>query len=196
MFTPLADWKVQLLSMGIFEERSRRLLCCCWVVVRRSDWMTRPTQYRVLYQSKTSSIVTSWSSHHCAISHHHCTIKMMSHALQSLLDWSFPVSGYFSGKYHALFITWSFSIMLYHPFSHTMSYAPILTYLRTNFFPMTSLSLCLCWFIHSHDPLYFLNDLTNCFHPPSCLCLLLLFYLWFVHLWSSTTATVLVLKLY
>ena len=33
VFTPLADWKVQLLSMGMFEERSRRfvgwLLSCC-----------------------------------------------------------------------------------------------------------------------------------------------------------------------
>ena len=36
--------------------------------------MTRPTRCRVLYQSKTSSIVTSWSCHHCAISHHHHTI--------------------------------------------------------------------------------------------------------------------------
>ena len=50
---------------------------------------------------------------------------------------------------------WSFSIMLYHPFSHPMLYAPILTHLWTNSFPMTTLFLCLCWFIHSHDPLHF-----------------------------------------
>ena len=74
VFTPLTDWKVWLLSMGMFEERRRQLLCC-WVVVRRSDWMTRPTRCHILYQSKTSSIMTSWSCHHHAISHHHCTIK-------------------------------------------------------------------------------------------------------------------------
>ena len=74
VFTPLADWKVRLLSMGMFEERSRWLLGSCWVVVRRSDWMTRPTRCCVLYQSKTSSIVTSWSGHHCTISHHHHAI--------------------------------------------------------------------------------------------------------------------------
>ena len=39
--------------------------------MRRSDWMTRQTRCCVLYQSKTSSFVTSWSCHHCAISHHH-----------------------------------------------------------------------------------------------------------------------------
>ena len=86
---------------------------------------------------------------------------MMSHALQLLLDWSFLVSGYLSGKYHTLFTTWSFSIMLYHPPSHTMSYAPILTHPWTNSFPMTMFSLCPCWFIHSHDPLHFLNDLSR-----------------------------------
>ena len=68
---------------------------------------------------------------------------MMSNALQSLLDRSFPVSGYLSGKYHALFIMCSFSIMLYHPFSHRMSYAPILTHHRTNSFLMTTLSFVL-----------------------------------------------------
>ena len=36
--------------------------------------MTRQTQRRVLYQSKTSSIVTGWSCHHHAIPHHHHTI--------------------------------------------------------------------------------------------------------------------------
>ena len=79
-------------------------------------------------------------SHHITPSTPSSHHKVMSHALQWLLDRSFLVSGYLSGKYHALFITWSFSIMLYHPPSHTMSYAPILTHLQTNFFPMTILS--------------------------------------------------------
>ena len=167
----------------------------------------------------------------------------MSHALQSLLDQSFHVSRYLSGKYHTLFIVWSFSIMLYHLLSHPMSYAPILTHPQTNSFPMTTLSLhdalpislfpscdpfLLCFIILSlticHMPLFLLifglilshddvfplsllihsfswptsspNDLTNRSHLPSCLCFLLLFYLWFERLWSSVTATVLVLKLY
>ena len=133
------------------------------------------------------------SSHHIMPSLHH---MMMCNVSQSLLDQSFPVSRYLPGKCHTLFIIWSFSIMLYHYFSHTMSYAPTLTHHRTTPFPMTMLSLCLCWFIHSHDPLHFLNDFTNCSHPLSCLFSLLLFYLWFTHLWSSVTATVFILKLY
>ena len=120
----------------------------------------------------------------------------MNSALQSLLDQSFLVSGYLSGKYHALFIMWSFHIMLHHLFSHHMSYAPILTHLRTNSLPMMTLSLCPWWFIRSHDPLHFLNNLTNCSHPPSCLCSLLLFYLWVAHLWSFCHGHSFVLKLY
>ena len=87
-----------------------------------------------------------------------------------------PVSKYLSGKYHALFITWSSSIMLYHPPSHTMSYASILTHHWTKIFPMTTFFLSLWWFIRSHDPLHFLNNLTNHSHPPFCLCFLLSFY--------------------
>ena len=121
---------------------------------------------------------------------------MMSNALQSLFDRSFIVSRCLSGNYHALFIMWSFSIMLYHLFSHHMSYAPILTHPRTNSFPMTMISLCSWWFIRSHNPLHFLNDLINRSHPPSCLCSLLLFYLWFAHLWSPVMATLFILKLY
>ena len=196
VFTPLADWKVQLLSIGMFEEKSRWLLSSCWVVVRRSDWMTRPTWRCVLYQSKTSSIVTSWSCHHCAISHHHHTIWWW--VMCSNCYWIGPSMS--PGICQVSIMLFSshdpFFIMLYHPFSHPMSYAPILTHLWTNSFPMMILSLCLCWFIRSHDPLHFLNDLTNRSHPPSCLCSLLLFYLWFTRLWSSVTATVLVLKLY
>ena len=58
-------------------------------------------------------------SHHITLSSHHMITCL---ALQSLLDWSVPVSRYLSGKYHTLFITWSFSIVLYYPLSHTMSY--------------------------------------------------------------------------
>ena len=36
--------------------------------------MTRPTRHCILYQSKTSSIVTGWSCHHCTISYHHHAI--------------------------------------------------------------------------------------------------------------------------
>ena len=137
--------------------------------------MTRPTRHRVLYQSKTSAIVTSWSCHHCAIPRH----MMMSNALQLLLDRSFLVSRYLSGKCHALFIMWSFSIMLYHLFSHHMSYAPILTHPWTNFFPMTTFFLCLCWFICSHDPLHFLTIL------PIVLTLLLAFVLYCCSIYGS-----------
>ena len=36
--------------------------------------MTRPTQHRILYKDKTSSIVTNWSCHCPAISRHHHTM--------------------------------------------------------------------------------------------------------------------------
>ena len=32
VFSPLEDWKVWLLIMGMFEERSEQLLSGCWVV--------------------------------------------------------------------------------------------------------------------------------------------------------------------
>ena len=171
----------------------------CWVVVellkRRSDWMTRLTRHRVLYQRKTSSIVTGWSCHHCTISHHHHTIWWW--VIRSNCHWIGPsLSPVICQVSITLFLSYDpFSIMLYHPFSHTMSYAPIFTHRQTNSFPMMTLSLCLHWFIHSHDPLHFLNNLTNCSHPLSCLYSLLWFYLWVACLWSSVTATVLVLKL-
>ena len=75
VFKPLADSKVWLLSMGMIEERYEQLLDRCLVVGRRSDWTTRPTQHCILYQDKTSSIVTNWSCHCSIISHHHCTIR-------------------------------------------------------------------------------------------------------------------------
>ena len=73
MFSPLEDWKVRLLSIDILVEEANGLLGSWWVE-RRSDWMTRPTWCRILYQSKTSSIVTSWSCHHNAISPRHHVI--------------------------------------------------------------------------------------------------------------------------
>ena len=74
VFKPLADWKVWLLSIGMFEERYEQLLEGCLVVGWRSDWTTRPTWCHVLYQDWTSSIVTNWSCHCSTISHHHRTI--------------------------------------------------------------------------------------------------------------------------
>ena len=133
------------------------------------------------------------SSLHIMPSLHH---RMMHPAPLLPLDWTFIVSKCLSGKVLCSFLTCSFSIMIYHPFSHTMSYAPILTHHRTNLFPMMMFSPCLCWFIRSYDPLHFLNDLTNNSHPLWCFCSLLLFYLWFAFLWSSVTATIFVLKLY
>ena len=121
-------------------------------------------------------------SHHITPSSYH---MMMCHVPQSLLDCFFPVSGYLLGKYHTLFITWFFSIVLYHPISHTMSYAPILTHLRTNFLPMTTLSLCLCWFIRSHDPLHFLTIL------PIILTLLLAFVSYCCSIYGSNICGVL-----
>ena len=69
--------------------------------------------------------------------------RMTCPAPQSLLNQSFLVFRYLLGKYHVLSVTCSFSIMLYHPFSRTMLYAPILTHHWTNSFPMTIFSLCL-----------------------------------------------------
>ena len=66
----------------------------------------------------------------------------------------------------------------------------------SNYFLMTTFPLCPCWFICSHNPLHFLNDLINCSHTPWSLCFLLLFYLWFAHLWSPVMVTLFILKLY
>ena len=74
VFSPLEDWKVRLFIIGMLDRKVDGLLGSWWVVERRSDWMTRRTRRRVLYQSKTSSIMTSWSCHLCAVSHHHHAI--------------------------------------------------------------------------------------------------------------------------
>ena len=151
--------------MGMFGTRSRRFvgwLLSCW----EEKWLddkTDTTSRLIPKKDKLhrDRLVMSSLRHTIPSSRH----MMMSNALQSLLDRSFPVSGCSSGKYHALFIMWSSSIMLYHPFSHTMSYAPILTHPWTNSFPMMTLYLCLCWFICSHDPLHFLKQSYQSFSP-------------------------------
>ena len=190
VFKPLADWKVWLLIIGMLRREVNGLLGSCRVVVRRSDWMTRPTRRCVLYQSKTSSIVTSWSCHHPIILHHHHAIRWW--VMRPNRYWIGPSLS--PGTCQASITLFPscdpFSIMLYHLLSHTMSYAPILTHHRTNSFLMMRFSICPCWFIRSHDPLHFLNDFTNCSHPPSCLCPLLLFYLWSHVCGASVTATV------
>ena len=70
VFVPLEDWKVRLLIIGMLKREVNGLLGSCRVVVRRSDWMTEPTRCHILYQDKTSSIVTNRSCHYSAISHH------------------------------------------------------------------------------------------------------------------------------
>ena len=60
VFKPLADWKVQLLSIGTVEGIYEQLKDCL-VVGWKNDWMTRPTQRHVLYQDWTSSTMTNYS---------------------------------------------------------------------------------------------------------------------------------------
>ena len=74
VFSPLEDWKVRLFIIGMLGKEVSGWLGSWWVVERRSDGMTRPTRRHVLYPSRTSSIVTSWSCHHCATPHHHHAI--------------------------------------------------------------------------------------------------------------------------
>ena len=185
VFSPLEDWKVQLFIIGMFGKRSRQLvgwLLSCW----EEKWLDDKTD-------TTSRLIPKWdklcrdqlamsSLRHITPSSRH---MMMSNALQSPLDRSSIVSGCLSGKHHALFIMWSFSIMLYHLFSHTMSYAPILTHPQTNFFPMMTFSLCPCWFIRSHDPLHFLTIL------PIVLTLLLAFVSYCCSIYGSHVCGVL-----
>ena len=81
-----------------------------------------------------------------------------------------------------------FSIMLYRPFSHHMSYAPILTHPRTNSFPMTTISLCF------DDSFVLMTHFISLTILPIILTLLLAFVSYccsiygFERLWSSVTA--------
>ena len=56
------------------EKRCEWLLAGYWIVGKRSDWKTGLTWWHILYQDKTSSIVTSWSCHCPTISCHHHAI--------------------------------------------------------------------------------------------------------------------------
>ena len=58
----------------VWRRQVSGVLGGCWVVERRSDWMTRLTRRCILYQSKTSSIVTGWSCHRRAILYPHHAI--------------------------------------------------------------------------------------------------------------------------
>ena len=128
---------MQLLIIGMVERRSR------WFV----GWLLSCWEEKLLDDKTdmTSCLIPKYDKlHHDQFVMSSLCHMMMSNALQSLLDQSFLVSGYLSGKYHAVFIMQSFSIMLYHPPSHTMSYAPILTHPWTNSFPMMMFFLCPC----------------------------------------------------
>ena len=63
-----------------------------WV---ESDWMTRPTRCRILYQDESSSIMTNWSCHHPFISCHQLCHWLTCPVYNSPLDWSNPVSRLF-----------------------------------------------------------------------------------------------------
>ena len=86
--------------------------------------------------------------------------------------------------------------MLYHLLSHLMSYAPILTHPRTNFFPMTTLSLCL------DDSFVLMTHFISLTILPIVLTLLLAFVSFCCSIYgshvcgASVTTTVLVFKLY
>ena len=135
VFNPFMDWKVRALFIGIVQERCKQLLCGWWVVGWKSDWMKRPTRHSILYQDKSSSIVTNWSCRHPSILRYWLHHQLMCPAFNLVLDWSSPVSRLFVRWVLRSFIIWSLSIMLYHPFSHTMSYAPIFTHHWTPDFP-------------------------------------------------------------
>ena len=104
VFSPLEDWKVRLFIIGMLGREVDGWLGGWWVVERRSDWMTRPTRRRVLYQSNTSSIMTSWSCHCSTISHNHHTIWW----------WVMRSNRYWIGPSLSLGI-WQVSITLFSP---------------------------------------------------------------------------------
>ena len=160
VFNLLADWKVQALIIGIVEERSKQLLCGCWVVGWKSDWTTRPTQCHILYQVKSSSIVTNWSCHYPSISHHWLHHQLMHPAYNSPLGQSNPVSG--------LLIRWvscswshDFLLLCFIIFSLMLCHMPLcLLIIWPLIFPWPTLPLFLM--IHSFSqPTSFPDQLTN-----------------------------------
>ena len=158
--------------------------------------MTRPTRHHVLYQDKTNSIVTNWSCHCPTISHHHCTIWWC--VMHSNHYWIGPsLSLGICQVSITLFLSHDPFLLCFIIFLLTLCHMPLfLLIIKLIPFPWRCFPLCSWWFIHSHDPLHLLNDLTNHSHLPWCLCSLLSFYLWFAHLWSSVMATLFVLKLH
>ena len=164
VFSLLADWKVQALIIGIVEERSKWLLCGWWVVGWKSDWMTRPTQHRVLYQVKSSSIVTNWSCRHPFISHHQLHNRLMCPVYDLSLGQSNPVSG--------LFIRWvsrslSHDVLLlcFIILSLTICHMPLcLLIIWPLIFPWPILPLFLLIHLFSW-PTSFLDQPANCYVP-------------------------------
>ena len=124
MFKPLADWKVWLLSIGIVEERSKQLLCGWWVVGRKNDWTTRPTQCRVLYQKKSGSIVTNWSCCHPSTSCHRLCHQLTRPEYNLPLDWSNHVSRFFVRWVSHSFIIWS-PLLCFIILSPTLCHMPL-----------------------------------------------------------------------
>ena len=130
------------------------LLGSWWVVERRSDWMTRPTRHRVLYQSKTSSIVTGWSCHHGAISRCHRAIWWW--VMRSNRYWIGPSLS--PGVCQVSIMFFSSHDSFYYALSSFLSPYVICPYVYSSSDPWFShdpLSLCSRWFTHSHDPLHF-----------------------------------------
>ena len=110
------------------------------VVERRSDWMTRPTRRRVLYQSKTSSIVTSWSCHHGAISRRHHAIWW----------WVMRFNRYWIGPSLSLGVC---QVSITFASSHDSFYYALSSFLPHNVVCPYVYSSSDPWF--SHDPLHF-----------------------------------------
>ena len=154
--------------------------------------MTRPTRHRILYQSKTSSIVTSWSCHHCAIFHHHHAIWRW--VMRSNRYWIGPsLSPGICQVSTTLFSSCDPFLLCFIILSLTICHMPLsllifgLTPFSWRHFPFVSAD--------SFVPITHFISLTI-LPIVLTLCSLLLIYLWIARLWSSVTATVLVLKLY
>ena len=157
------------------------------------NWMTRPTRHCILYQSKTGSIVTSWSGHHCTISHHHCTTQW----------WVMRSNHYWIGPSLSLGIC-QVSIMLFSSHGPSLLCSIILP-LTLCHMPLFLFTFELIPFPWWHFPFVSADSFVLMTHfislmilpiVPSCLCFLLSPYLWFACLQSSVTATLFIFKLY
>ena len=157
--------------------------------------MTRPTRHCVLYQSKTSSIVTSRSCHPCAILHHHHAIWWW--VMRSNRYWIGPsLSPGICQVIITLFSSCDPFLLCFIILSLTLCHMPLsLLILGLIPFPWQ------CFPFVPADSFILTTHFISLTILPIVLTLLLplfllLFYLWFECLWSSVTATVLVLKLY